>query len=328
MTNTAQSTTAPALNAAHLEETMDLRVVPGERNSVWSFGKLRRLFFVTGHARSGTTWAAAVLARHPRAFVDGEFHFQQLRQGFDSFQRHPWHRATRDPVHTAAECCFQDTIRLCIGACAHQKLEADWIGDRTPRYLEVLLPGSPHFVIVRDGRDVVVSLSIMEINQGGGLFNQFAKEEKLWRARERFLAEPDFFKKNPGELLRCEPFVRCLARRWGEQAAHDVRMADRIRAGEIDATVLIVRYEALHLDPEGEREKMYRFLGVDPAEAEPLTAESGTKPGLQTENHRSDKRKGAVGDWMNYFTDDAKRWFKEEAGEALVSLEYESGHDW
>ncbi|MBK7403917.1 MAG: hypothetical protein IPJ41_04610 [Phycisphaerales bacterium] len=96
-----------------------------------------------GALRSGTTRAAAVLARHPRVFVDGEFHFHNLRLGFDAFQRQPWHRATRDPVHSTAEACFQDTIRQCIGASAFQKPGADWVGDRTPRLLEVLLPGAP-----------------------------------------------------------------------------------------------------------------------------------------------------------------------------------------
>lgn len=319
----------PGLTALDLGDTRELRIVrDADRNSVWAFGRMRRLYFVTGHARSGTTWAAAILMRHPRIFCDGEFHFQQLRRGFDAFQRQPWHRATRDPVHTTAESCFQDTVRLCIGACSHQKMEAEWVGDRTPRPLNVLLPGAPHFVVVRDGRDVAVSVSIMEMNQGGGLFSKFSDDPKLVQARERFLADENFFKNNPHELLVSEPFVRDIARRWAKQANHDFQTGEKIKAGEIDATVHFVFYEHLHTNPEVEREKMYRFLGVDPAEAEPLTAESGTRPGLKTDDHRSDKRKGIVGDWMNYFTDDAKRWFKEEAGEALMAMEYEADLDW
>lgn len=39
-------------------------------------------------------------------------------------------------------------------------------------------------------------------------------------------------------------------------------------------------------------------------------------------------RKGQIGDWQNHFTEDHKRAFKEVAGEALISLGYESGYDW
>lgn len=307
-----------------------LRIVrEGHPTSVWALGLQRKLFFVTGHARSGTTWAASILMRHPRVFVDGEFHFQQLRDHLDAFAAHPHHRGSREPVLSAVQECFHDTIRLCVGASAHQKPEADWIGDRTPRPLKVLLPGTPHIVIIRDGRDVTVSLAIMELNTGGGVYSRCADDPKLRQIREKFLADPEFFKQHPTELLTSEPFVRTIARRWGQQATHDLAEVKRIRREEGDGTTAhIVYYEHLHTNPEGEREAMYRFLGVNTADAEPLTAESGTKPGLQTDNHRSDKRKGIVGDWMNYFTDQAKAWFKEEAGEVLRALDYEPDGNW
>ena len=39
-------------------------------------------------------------------------------------------------------------------------------------------------------------------------------------------------------------------------------------------------------------------------------------------------RKGQIGDWQNYFTDEHKLAFKEVAGEALVNLGYENGYNW
>ena len=329
MTQHASAPTQRGLTALNLQDTRRLRILrEGPPNTVWAYGMRRNIFFVTGHARSGTTWAASILMRHPLVFADGEYHFHQLRRGFDLFQSQPHHRASREPVHSTAEECFQDTIRLSIAAAAHQRPGALWVGDRTPRPLEVLLPGTPHFVIIRDGRDVTVSLSIMEIHQGGGLFNQCQDDPKLVAVREQFLKDPEFFKNNPHELLVSERLVRTIAGRWARQAAHDVKTVNRIHAGEIDATARIVFYEHLHTDPEGERLAMYEMLGVDPAAAEPLTAESGTKPGLQTDNHTSDKRKGIVGDWMNYFTDEAKGWFKDEAGEVMLELNYESDDRW
>lgn len=323
-------TTQPALTGLDLGDNRKLRIVrDGEPNTIWAFGRQRKLFFITGHARSGTTWLGRVLMRHPRIHCDGEFHFEHLRQGFDRFQKHSWHRAQREPVRTAAESCFQDTVRLCLGACARPKPEATWIGDRTPRPLEVLLPGAPHITIIRDGRDVTVSVAIMEMNQGGGLFRDLQADPLLRRTRAKFLEDANHFKQHPHELLVSEPFVRAIASRWAVQAIDDVRMGEAIDAGVYEATTAqFVSYEKLHAETDAERERLYRFLDLDPEEAEPLTVESGSLPGLKAENHRSDKRKGVVGDWMNYFTDDAKRWFKEEAGEALVMLGYESDDTW
>jgi hypothetical protein len=73
---------------------------------------------------------------------------------------------------------------------------------------------------------------------------------------------------------------------------------------------------------------MYRFLGLDPAEARPLSEKSRTVPGFGREDPSSFYRKGEVGDWKNYATDDFRRWFKDEAGEMLVAMGYEAGSAW
>lgn len=321
--------THPALSALDLGDKRELRIVrEGERNSVWAFGRVRKLFFVTGHARSGTNWLAALLMRHPSIHVDGEYYFQELKRGFDAFRHEPYHRAIREPVRTVAESCFQDTVRLCIAACAINFPDAQWVGDRTPRPLEVFLPGAPHFVITRDGRDVLVSLSILEIAVAGPVFQRFAHCPVLTQLRQEFLSDKELFKKHPERLLTSEPFTRAIARYWADQVRHDHDTIEKIRRGDIDATVFSITYEELHADPEPHRSRMYQFLGLDPAGALPLTVESETLPGFRAENHASDRRKGAVGDWHIYFTDTAKAWFKAEAGEALIRAGYESSNDW
>ena len=45
MTEVAQLSPMFARSAPQLEEAMDLRLVRGERNAVWAFGKLRRHAF-------------------------------------------------------------------------------------------------------------------------------------------------------------------------------------------------------------------------------------------------------------------------------------------
>jgi len=73
---------------------------------------------------------------------------------------------------------------------------------------------------------------------------------------------------------------------------------------------------------------MYLFLGLDPGEAAPISAETGTAPGFAREDPGAFFRHGAVGDWKRYFTDDTRRWFKEGAGELLVELGYERDANW
>ncbi len=319
-----------ALTALDLGDTRNLRIVRGgEAHTVWAFGRARKLFFITGHPRSGTTWLAAMLMRHPGVLCEGEFHFQQLRRGFDLFRQEPsYHKAAHEPVLTTAECCFQDTIRLCMGAVAQAKPEAEWIGDRTPRKLEVLLPGAPHIVITRDGRDAIVSFAIQEIRNAGPFYKQFEFFRRLAATRRRFLENPAHFKEHPDALLGFKPFVRTLARYWADHARHDRAAAEAIRAGRINARVHEIRYESLHREPEVERRRMYEFLGLDPQPALPLTRESGTTAGLGSDDHASERRKGQVGDWVNYFTNKSKRWFKQEAGEALIAAGYASDNNW
>ena len=89
-----------------------------------------------------------------------------------------------------------------------------------------------------------------------------------------------------------------------------------------------MRYENIHKDPEGQRNQLYRFLSLDPAEAGPLSDETKTKPRLTQENPHGLYRKGEVGDWVKYFTPQVKEWFKDEMNDTLVELGYEQNDRW
>jgi hypothetical protein len=100
---------------------------------------------------------------------------------------------------------------------------------------------------------------------------------------------------------------------------------------QTDATpsgVLCMRYETLREHTERERQRLYEFLDLDPSLAHPVSREQYTAPGFEAENTLSFTRKGEVGDWRNYFTDEAKRWFGEIAGESLVRAGYASDAQW
>ena len=71
---------------------------------------------------------------------------------------------------------------------------------------------------------------------------------------------------------------------------------------------------------------MYKFLGADPEKARPL--DEKTQPGFRSEKPGQFYRKGKIGDWQNYVTDDARDWFNEEAGQELIAQGYADDLNW
>lgn len=291
-------------------------------------GRTYRLFFLCGHPKSGTNWVSNVLNLHPKINCQGEFRFEALRRAFDSIQSHWWHVAHHEPARSAAEECFRDSVKRIMAAAAGAKPDATWIGDRTPRCVRPFLPGAPNILVLRDPRDILVSWAHQEIREAGPVFQMHDMPRRLADVRRRFLADPLLFQKKPHALFADEQWVRLLARRCRTHMNNDLDTLARAEKGELDGPVRVVRYERLHADPEGERSALYEFLNLDPAEAAPLSDDTNTRPGFQREDPTRFYRKGRVGDWRLHFSQSAKRWFLDEAGDLLVRLEYEPDNRW
>lgn len=287
-----------------------------------------KLFFLCGHPRSGTHWLDHIISRHPKVFITGEYRFEALRTAFDDLTTRPWHAAFREPMRTEAERCFRDTVRRVLGASSELRPWADWLGDRTPRSIQPFLPGAPNFLILRDPRDIITSWAHQEFKSAGYHYSEGHFGPQLDVHRAMFLKDPLYFKSNPGALLGLEPFVKRLAEAWRNHTRADLSVLRSLASGEAEGRAMVIRYENLHSDPEGQRTAMYRYLDLDPAEADSLSEETRSKPGVTEENPHSIYRKGEVGDWKAYFHDDAKRWFKEQAGDTLIELGYAKDHDW
>lgn len=290
-----------------------------------------RLFFVRGHPRSGTNWVGALLNLHPRINCHGEFHFEEIRRAVDSLQSQHWQITGREPLRSVLDHAFHQFVRTCVLSLDARKPGASWIGDRTPRALRPLVPGAPHFLIVRDGRDVLVSWTYHVLRQKPDVLGAVVPRpllEGFESAVRRFQQDPACFRNHPELLLADEGWVRHVARRWAEWTRADHQAAALIDAGELDATVQTIRYERLHADTDAGRRAMYEFLGLDPAEAAPLSPESRTSPGFSRDDATSFFRHGQVGDWKAYATDCMRAWFKEEAGQALIDLGYEKDVNW
>jgi hypothetical protein len=291
------------------------------------------LFFVRGHPRSGTNWVGALLNLHPQVNCFGEFHFEDIRNAIDALQSHPWQITAREPLKKVMDGCFEDMVRKSILTLKSRKPEAHWIGDRTPRGLRVFVEHTPHFLIIRDGRDVVLSWTFHVLRMRPHVLDVVVPPDLragFNTLYAKFQADPEHFTRNPHELLTDEGWVRLVAGRWAGWMKADQASIKRIEASDVGARakLMVIRYEELHADTEGGRRAMYEFLGLDPDEAASLSSETRTAPGFEKEDPMSFWRHGQVGDWKKYSNDRFKQWFKESAGEVLVELGYEKDQNW
>lgn len=278
-------------------------------------------FCIRGFMKSGTNWLGSLLSSHESVCCYGEFHWQPMvRQLNNAFRTLPIYQEDfvekREPVRVA----FENMVRTSLDAYAEPN--AKMIGERTPCTIEpVLLRGAPHISIVRDGRDVLVSRVFHMFNWPGAhkFFDRFPEMRETLKA---FQEDPWLFKNQPDLLLSNETLVRESARWWQEHVTTDEKAPEKYPA----LPIYFVRYEDLHRDVIGERKKLFEFLGVDPKRCAKI--DGVLKPGFSEERPAEFLRKGQVGDWKNYFTDQTKVWFKEEAGAVLKSQGYVDSDDW
>jgi hypothetical protein len=235
-----------------------------------------------------------------------------------NFRLHPVYEDPEYQNFTLTQ--FEQMVKNVLDHAA--KPSAIVVGERTPHPIEpLILRDAPIISIIRDGRDVLVSRAY-HLHNFPGYHRLFDRIPELKADHEQFNQDPWFFKNNPGLLLRHELMVRESVGLWRDHLVKDertVRQHPQLR-------VQFVRYEGLHGNTEPERKKLFEFLDVDPTRASDI--EGHLCPGFEMEQPTEFFRKGVVGDWKNYFTDQTREWFKEEAGEQLIRYGYETNFDW
>ena len=173
-----------------------------------------------------------------------------------------------------------------------------------------------HFRMMRDVRDVIVSWTYLNFANNDD--SQFNNMPEMMNKLQWFKSDPNYFSNHPLELLDYEPWVRKVCRQWKFRITRDDEFIQRTETGEVDARVMSIRYEDLHRDTPAVRNSMYEFLDLDPDLAEPLdSGRHKTSAGHANEDPTRMYRKGAVGDWKNYFTDSTSAWVNEMVGPLL-----------
>jgi len=319
------------------------------------------VFFITGQAKSGTSWLMRLLNAHPEILCQGEGRFfgrdykrpDVKRMSSETLQPSSLYRALTDANYLRAwiersvwtrDRDLDEQLAEVTRALTNHFLATSAaasgkriVGDKTPflgsspvEEIAEVYPDAKVIHIIRDGRDVAVSamhhLWKHEIDLGGGM--DLRGEE----AKNR-----DAYQANPAEYLRSGRSI-FLPKRLARGAREWAQLVDQtMRKGPelLGRNYAEVRYEALLNRPERELARLLSFLGaagddrtvdacIEAASFERWS--KGRERGQEDSTHLM--RKGISGDWKNVFTDVDRRRFKAQAGRMLIELGYERDANW
>ncbi len=181
----------------------------------------------------------------------------------------------------------------------------------TGEWREVSGPDDRAFVVLRDPRDIVVSLV-------------FSVSLSHTPTAITLLLRDPIADAAPAHRLQIGMF---LLAQWVEYL-RSWKFANEF------STVYLTRYETLIEDLAGEMSRLFAFLGWEipedvirtVAEENQFESRSGRKRG--EENEFSHRRKGIAGDWRNHFDRRRAELFESAFPSLLVELGYETTNDW
>jgi hypothetical protein len=275
----------------------------------------KQFLFIIGAPRSGTTWLQAMLGAHPLICTTDELKL------FDFFTG-PWAKSwdylieLQQDVHGARRHgltalwskdefwrFLREFLERIYTLVLKRKPEAAVILDKTPGYAEYvehinwLIPEAKFIHLIRDGRDVVVSLQMA--SQGWG---------RLW-APKKVASAAALWKST------------VLAARKGRQ------YGDRY---------MEVRYEELLTNGAQVLSSIFEFVPV-PATAATAAAilrdhdfQKMKQEGAGVQRYGLPEgffREGRAGDWKSRLTPKERYFVHETAGDLLCELGY-AGHSW
>ena len=299
--------------------------------------KSPQLHFVVSAPRSGSTWLATALNRHPEIFATEHRLFGDHFEVWPNNNGRLAPRITLDAyarglsVHYFHDQLFQsrsqfitDFIREYIDFLIDYAVRksgksiivdkitpypgtADWVMQQIRQYV----PDAVVMKLVRDGRDVVTS----------GTFDWLMKDAH-GTPRYRFFVD----RENASELPRFfdDEVLKHWAGNWAETTA----------VFDDPSAALTIRYEDMLLDQAGVLSEVFALLqvadtpslAVSCAEAATFEKMSGRRRGQLQPTAK--QRMGVHGDWKQYFTRRDGDLFLSVSGNRLVTEGYEPGTAW
>jgi len=231
--------------------------------------------FVVGVSRSGTTLLRLMLDAHPDLTIPAETHFVPMvanvcdelvargtpgevirDRALATMTGHPrWGDFLLDPDEVRARMVRYDpittgdAIRAFYEACAAQQGKPRW-GDKSPPYtykaprIQAVLPEAHFIHIIRDGRDVALSLA--EVSWGPDDITEAAKKwvKELRKARKRAkqLARGTYLEVHYEDLVTdAEPVLRRIVEHvdlpWSDQMLDYPKYAQERMRGEMERTL-------------------------------------------------------------------------------------------
>ncbi len=274
-----------------------------------------QFFFVGGQGKSGTTWLQLLLDAHPAISCRGEGHLvdflipnlvqavrnynQQLNHNNQQFQElAPYPLLQEAEARALLRDAIKSRLRMQTGG---KQLPA--VGERTPvnsanfQLLHQLLPGAKFIHVLRDPRDVAVS---------------------MWFHGQR--VNPEEATRNYGSL---EKLVLSLIDNWKSSLQSVRASADPFRNDYLE-----IRYEDLKSGPDA-LQNIFKFLGVEESakvagacieQCSFRKLSGGRREG--EENRSSHFRKGIVGDWRNHVSEEAVARIDDMHGDFLQQEGY------
>lgn len=280
----------------------------------------RKIFFLVGALKSGTTWLQRLLHSHPDICCMGESHIgdeiapkiealcDQHNRLIEGKNLMLYGSDGGYPLLTQGHVRYLIHALLCM--LLHRQTNSGTfacIGEKTPNHVQTLallsqlIPHAKVIHIIRDGRDCAVS---------GWYHFRRVNQRNLDVVEETY----------PRLAIYVEQFVQ----RW----VQDVPKGQAFGHQHPDRYIEI-RYEHLHERPEAELRGILQFLDLSASAgmiAECVSQGSfeslsgGRTPGEHDPN--SHYRKGIVGDWRNHFDQECHRVFNHYGADLLVRLGY------
>ena len=296
----------------------------------------REKFFIFGHARSGTTLLLRLVRLHPEVHGNYQAHFftrrPLLKSLVDSPESEEWLTRKSNRWNQG-----RDLSPLVLRASADFIMERDAarmgkmiVGDKSPssmihgqavRDMHAVYPDAKMVMIIRDGRDVLISER----------FRNFVEESKFLTGEDKKIIE-DLRKDqnqftNGTRSIFTETFIRRVAKDWVKDLTETEDEGRRLYSDNFFA----LRYEDLLQTPFEGMSALWKFLAVQEISAalgEAIQTEMSSNPDEEWQSKRNEDiasflPKGQAGNWQRLFTEKDKAVFKEVAGEMLSKWKYE-----